>query len=270
MAADLWGDLLAAATLVTLAGIALLYACGVARAWRSAGVGHGVSWIAAASFLAGSITLVLALVTLHEWTETRFAAHMLQHELLMVVAAPLWAAADAPIAFAWLAPRRLWRPVAALRRASRWPSVPGAALASLTHALALWAWHIPALFDAARANDGIHALQHLSFFATALWFWRSLSHGPLYRVGFGSAVLYLFGTSVQSGALGALMVFSPAIWYAPGSAIASPIDALHDQQLAGLLMWIPASVIFLAAGLLYLAAWLRESERRGATGLSHV
>jgi cytochrome c oxidase assembly factor CtaG len=237
---------------------AALYVAGVARAWRRAGAGRSISFRAVVCFTAGWAALAIALSpAIDEWSDVSFAAHMVQHELLMVVAAPLLAWADTPLVFAWLLPREtiIW-----LRRLGG-TIVPGGTIAAVAHALALWIWHVPALFNYARAHESIHALQHASFFVTAFWFWRSLSHGRWLRLGAGPAILYVFGTSLQSGALGALLAVSSRAWYSAGI---DPAGALDDQRLAGLIMWIPASVVFMVAGLLYLALWLRESARRAA------
>jgi putative membrane protein len=182
----------------------------------------------------------------------------------MVVAAPLMAMTGFGVALAWAMPRRHRAWSARPLRLAAYASAVMPAAACLAHAAALWLWHVPSLFEAARAHEGIHAAQHLSFFGTAWWFWWSLWHGRYGRSGFGAAVLYLFATTAQSGALGALLVVSPHTWYAGNSTLAgrAGLTALEDQQLGGLLMWVPAGLIFVAAGLTFLAAWLRESERR--------
>jgi cytochrome c2 len=129
----------------------------------------------------------------------------------------------------------------------------------------LWIWHAPGLFQAALASEPVHALQHLSFLASALLFWWALIHGRQGQMGYGPAVLYLFTTSMHSGALGALLTFAPAPWYpAYGeNAAAWGLTAVEDQQLAGLIMWVPAGAVYLLAGLGLFASCLRELERRG-------
>jgi putative membrane protein len=134
----------------------------------------------------------------------------------------------------------------------------------------LWVWHLPTLYQMALRNDGVHALQHFSFVATASLFWWAVVHGRYGRQGYGIAVVYVFLTAIHSGALGALLTVAPAPWYDAyvRQAAAWQVDALADQQLAGLLMWIPASVIFIVLGLALFAAWMGEAERRvrfGAT-----
>jgi cytochrome c oxidase assembly factor CtaG len=83
-------------------------------------------------------------------------------------------------------------------------------------------------------------------------------------VSFGTAVLLLFGTALHSGALGALLTFSRTLWYpAYGTAAGNwGLTPMDDQQLAGLIMWIPASFAYLIAALLLFAGWLRASEDR--------
>jgi cytochrome c oxidase assembly factor CtaG len=77
-------------------------------------------------------------------------------------------------------------------------------------------------------------------------------------------VLYLFVTAVHTGLLGALLAFSPTLWYPVYALTARAwgLTPLEDQQLAGLVMWIPASVSYLVGALALFAAWLRETERR--------
>jgi putative membrane protein len=106
-------------------------------------------------------------------------------------------------------------------------------------------------------------LQHLCFFGTAALFWWGIAHGRYGRIGHGAAVLYVFATAIHGGALGALLTFSPHVWYTPYLARHSvALTPLEDQQLAGLLMWVPGGLVFVAAGLALFAAWLRESDRR--------
>jgi putative membrane protein len=110
----------------------------------------------------------------------------------------------------------------------------------------------------------LHALQHFCFFFTAALFWWTLVQGRYGRAGYGAGVLFVFITSVHSGILGALMTFGRALWYPTydAPARAAGIDPLRDQQLAGLLMWIPAGLILMIVGLALCAAWLGEAERR--------
>jgi putative membrane protein len=80
------------------------------------------------------------------------------------------------------------------------------------------------------------------------------------------AVAFVFFTALHSGLLAALLSLSDHPWYAAHAArtAAWGVDAVRDQQRAGLLMWVPASVLMTGIGLALLAAWLGECERRAA------
>jgi cytochrome c oxidase assembly factor CtaG len=122
---------------------------------------------------------------------------------------------------------------------------------------------VPWLYETALHDSSVHAIQHLCFFLTAALFWWTVAQGRYRGGGFGASVLYVFGTATQSGVLGALLVFAQELFYRSNSTetAAWGLTAIEDQQLAGLVMWIPASLIFTLAGLAFLALWLRQSER---------
>jgi putative membrane protein len=219
-----------------------------------------------ACFWTGWLTFVVALVSpVHPMGEALFSAHMVQHELLMLVAAPLLVMARPAVPFLWGLPYE-WR-----RTIGRWTKRPHvrrtwSALADpftawWIHAVAIWVWHAPFLFQRTLESDGIHTAQHLSFFLSALLFWWALfyTHG---RMGYGAGVLYLFTTAVHTSILGALLTFAPHVWYGAyaTSTTAWGLTPLEDQQIGGLIMWVPGSVVYLVAGLVLFAAWLRESD----------
>jgi putative membrane protein len=253
-----------AASLAIVFGV---YAAGVFRVWRQAGRGRGVRPIQALAFLGGWLAIVIALsAPLDEWAEESLVAHMVQHELLMVVAAPLIALAAPLIAALWALPRPMRRRVAeSVRRQPiviAWSVLTAPAVVFVLYALALWIWHLPALYDYALGHETVHVLQHLCFFITASLFWWGIAHGRRGRSGYGAAVVYVFATAMHGGVLGALLTFAPRVWYAPYVAHhLAGFTALEEQQLAGLLMWVPASFTFVAGALVLFAAWLRHSER---------
>jgi cytochrome c oxidase assembly factor CtaG len=244
-----------------------VYGAGLVRLWRTAGYGRGIRPFEAAAFGTGWLTLAVALSPpLDEWSDQRLAAHMLQHELLMLVAAPLIALSAPMLALLWAMPTVTRRRVAyALRRrivTIAWGAITSPACVFILYAVALWLWHIPALYDAALAHEGVHVVEHLCFFGTAAAFWWGMAHGRHGRAGYGAAVVYVFGAAIHGGLLGALMTVSPRVWYAPYLTHSSAgLTPLEDQQLAGLLMWVPASIVFVAGALLLFAAWLRQSDR---------
>jgi putative membrane protein len=145
-----------------------------------------------------------------------------------------------------------------------WRFVTGPVTILVLHAVALWIWHVPLLFQYAMRHENIHAVQHLCFFVTAVLFWWALVQGRYGRTGYGAAVLFVFVTGMHSGVLGALITFAGRLWYPiyDVRTRSAGSDPLRDQQLAGLLMWIPAGVVLIVLGLALFAAWLAESERR--------
>jgi putative membrane protein len=251
-----------------LAISALGYASGLGRLWSRAGRGRGISRAQAAAFGGGWLALAVALVSpLDPLGVQLFSAHMIQHEMLMVLVAPLLCLGRPLVAWTWSMPPR-WR-----RRVGRWTARRGwrsawGAMTSLLgswalHAAALWGWHAPSLFQAALHDNGIHVLQHVSFLGSALLFWWAALR-PASRRGQGHAIVYVFTTMMHTSALGALLTLSPAVWYPDylPSALALGIDPLEDQQLGGLVMWIPAGLAYVVAGLALALRWagLRSSD----------
>ncbi len=113
-------------------------------------------------------------------------------------------------------------------------------------------------------SEVVHSLQHSSFLLTALLFWWSVLPGASLRGRHGAAILSLFSTMVYTGGLGALLTLGRTLWY-PAYGAASPLwglTPLEDQQLAGLIMWVPGGVTYLLATLWLVAEWLRVSEAR--------
>lgn len=269
---DLWRSWgLAPTVIVPLFATAWLYTRGVERVWRRAGRGRGVRRGQAAAFAAGMLALALALVSpVDRVAESLFWVHMVQHLLLIAVAPPLLVLGAPQAGLAW------GLPPAGRRRVARWwhrlrgLRVAVAALASplpaiALHSVALWAWHVPAAYQAAVARPAVHAAEHLSFVATAVLFWWAVLHprGSLRRVP-GLAILALFVMTIEGGALGALLTFSASPWYTSHLATAPAwgLTAMDDQQVAGLVMWVPGSLAYLAAAAWVFASWIRASERR--------
>jgi putative membrane protein len=221
---------------------------------------------AVAAFTVGWTTLVVALVSpLHGLSEQLFSAHMVQHELLMALAAPLFVAARPGPAMLWaLGPRsRLGVAQVLNSRTVRagWSAISRPLTAWLIQGIVIWIWHVPMLFQATLHSDVAHAAQHTAFLGSAVLFWWSTAHCP--RTARGLAIVYLFATAVHTGVLGALMAFARTPWYPDYAArvAAWGLSPLGDQQLAGLIMWIPASAAYLIAALATTHRWLRDSER---------
>lgn len=249
----------------------LAYLLGVRRLWASAGRGRGIPRWRVGAFLGGIAALLLALVSpIDPLGGTLFSVHMVQHMLLMVVAAPLLVLGRPLLGALWALPRGGRRAVGAWWQRSRavrfgWPAVSHPVVVIVLHVGALWLWHVPELYQAALAHGWVHHLEHASFFFTAMLFWWALAEaGARGRwPGYGAGVLYVFATALQSGALGALLLFARDPWYPAHEAGAAAwgVDLLVDQQLAGALMWIPAGLVYTAAAVVLLLAWIERGER---------
>jgi cytochrome c oxidase assembly factor CtaG len=230
--------------------------------WRHAGRGRGVTLRAVAVFAAGWTALCAALLSpLDALGQQLFSAHMLQHEVLMLVAAPLLVLGQPFAASVWAFPSALRQRVGAvaafkaLRTLRQWLALP--LVAWSVHALVLWVWHAPPLFEAALLHRSVHTLQHATFFFAAALFWWACWAAVRARHGGGPLILYQFTTMVHTGALGALLVFSPVAWFPAylHSAREWSLTPLEDQQLGGLIMWIPGGIAYLIAGLALLHRW---------------
>jgi putative membrane protein len=258
---------------VPLYASALLYLVGTLRLWRRAGPGHGVRPWQAGCFWLGWTALALALVSpLHWLGEHLFTAHMIEHEILMVVAAPLLVLARPGGAMMWALPAGWRGPLGGLGRArwfaATWRFLTDPLVATVLHGVALWVWHLPVLYNAVLTNAFAHWLQHLSFLVTALLFWWSLLQGRARERGYGAAVFYLFATALHTGLLGVLLTVSKALWYPAQSLFAASfgLTPLEDQQIAGLVMWVPAGLVYAGAALALAGVWIGRSAARLSPG----
>jgi putative membrane protein len=223
-------------------------------------------------FLLGWLVLTGALVSpLHEAGERSFTMHMIEHELIMLVATLLIALSRPLATMLWAFPTQIRQQLAAASRsrtvARPWRLLGNAFVATALQAAALWLWHTPALFDRALGHEGWHVAQHLCFVLTSLLFWWAMAQPRLGNQGYGVSALCLFVTSLVGGALGALMALSSSPWYAGYAAMGMTplgLDPVEDQQLAGLIMWLPGGMVHLAAALLCLHHWLQTGGGRYA------
>jgi len=245
-----------------LIGGALAFGCwrymdGVWRLWRKAGTGRGVRQWQVICFLSGLGVLFAALISpIDTYGETFLSVHMIQHLLLTLIAPPLLVLGLPPLALISMVPMRWRRSVGHWWQRRRilnqlWHGLSHPLSAWVAFALALWLWHLPGLYEAAVLHPVIHMLEHVTFFGAGMLFWWSIrSRGAI-------GVMSLFTTAVHSSILGALMTFSNQTWY-------TVYTSLEDQQLAGLIMWVPGGIILLIALLLVLGDWLYDMERKDA------
>jgi cytochrome c oxidase assembly factor CtaG len=268
---DLWRAwTLEPLVLLTIVVMIVAYALGARRRGaRRRGVSR---WRTACHWL-GVTALFIALVSpVDALGELLFSGHMVQHILLTMVAAPLLVLGDGSLVMLRALPvpwrRRVGR--ALMHRSIRYPWMLLSAplTAWILHTAALIVWHIPGPYELAVRNDAVHALEHASFFLTALVFWWVVAAPrPRARLGFGSAIFYLFTAATAAGVMGAAIALSSRPWYTVHDrwVAAFGMTTLDDQQLAGLIMWVPAGLIYLVAIAPMVLSTL--GSRRSALGL---
>ncbi len=247
--------------------VGALYARGVRRLWGRSGQG-GASPRRVASFWAGLGAVAVALVSpLDALSATLFSAHMVQHLMLMIVAAPLLVYARPALALLLGLPRALRRGLGGLNTPllkTSWRAVTRPLVVLALHVAALWAWHLPDLYQAALRTEALHIAEHVTFLATALLFWSLvLTTARRTRLGHAQAVAYVFAISLQSAALGAILTFASTVLYpvhAPGAALWD-LAVLADQQLAGAIMWIPGGGVYLLTMAVLLWRLLNDADK---------
>lgn len=256
--------------LLPLAVFLGLYAAGLVRLWHAGGRGRGISVVEAACFAAGAVALLLATVwPLDAYGEWSLAAHMAQHMLLLALVPPLLLAGRPLAAIACALPPD-WSQ-ALHRHAHPLQVRAGAALAAavLVHGAAMWLWHLPSALDAALHSEPLHWAMHASFLLAGLWFWSALwrcIRDP--RAGAGPGVVAIVVVMMQMGFLGALLTFSPRVLYPvyAGRAPQLGLSPLADQQLAGVLMWVPSCLPYLLGAVWLMWRGFAQLERTRGPG----
>jgi putative membrane protein len=263
------GWTLAPAVTLPLLLVLALYVGGMVRLWRRSSRGRDERRRGACLFALGWLTLAGALVSpLHEGGERSFTLHMIEHEILMLVAALLLVAARPGATLLWAFSGAARHALGGAGRWDLWRVLTDPFVATAIQAVVIVGWHMPALFDLALRHEGWHVVQHLSFIASAILFWWAMIHHRSGRAGTLVSALCLFVTSMVGGGLGALMALANSPWYESYAALAMTPTGLtpqQDQQLAGLLMWIPGGLYHLAAALWFLTLGLNEGNHATQT-----
>jgi cytochrome c oxidase assembly factor CtaG len=259
--------------LVLVIDLAIFYWVGNRRTVTPARKRAAQRW-RSGSFYAALLVLAIALASpIERLSAQLFWVHMIQHVLLLMVAAPLFV-----VACPWL---RLWRCLpldtrrwlarglsqgaraAPLRALSRTLGRPLPSF--LAFSIVLLAWHIPVLFDATLRSTTLHACEHTLFFLTALMFWKQVIPSPPLHARLADAqrVLYIVGAMIVSWALAVVLAFAPHplySFYANQTSRPGGISAMADQQLAAGVMWVPGSITLLIAIFVYVHRWLLPPE----------
>ena len=248
--------------LVPLLLTLVAYGAGFSRLWRRSDLGRPTLLRGVFLFALGWLTLAGALVSpLHEAGEVSFAMHMIEHEIIMLVSALLLVLARPGPILLWAFPAALRRPLGAAGRWPIWRFLTDPFVATSIQAVIIIVWHVPWLFELTLQSESWHIAQHLSFIGSALLFWWAVAIRRSGRAGALVAALCLFITSMIGGGLGALMAFSGSPWYEGYASLGMTPFGLtpeEDQQLAGLIMWVPGGLYHLIAALWFLLRGLRE------------
>jgi putative membrane protein len=247
----------------------LLLAAWTYRRGQASGPRRPVDRWRARSFVAALVALGLALLSpLDALSGALSSAHMVQHLLLLLVAAPLLALSAPSGAILRGSPLGVRRAVGRWRRRlglthRHFGGLRHPAAVWLGSVGVLWFWHAAAPYDAALDSEPLHLLEHVSFLVTAWLFWQVVVgvRGAA-RVSGGLGVLLVFAMAMQSVFLSVLLTFARTPWYSGYATTTAPwgLDPLTDQQLAGVLMWIPAGGIYLLVALALLVSWIRATE----------
>jgi putative membrane protein len=257
-----WADL---AGVLLPAALAAAYGRGVHEIWARRGVGAVVSRPRAVAFGAGLLVILLAQHgPVHDLAERSLHGHMVQHMVLLLVGGPLLAAGGAGLPLTVASPRRVRRWLGSLRSSAfgRWFRRPVnlALVAAGVHAAALWAWHLPRPYMWAEGSAVVHGAEHACFIVAAWLLWSTVLSPRAGRLSPPVGFLFLFATGMPAAALGAVLTLAPAPIYPP-EALSGP-DPLADQQLAGLVMWVPMDVVMLVAAVVVFLRWMLAFDRR--------
>ena len=218
-------------------------------------------------YLAGLLALALAVLSpIAVFSERLFFMHMVQHLLLLLIAPPLLWLGMPLIPVIWGLPAGIRRPI------GRWMcsahglghllTSPMVAVAVYTATIALW--HVPRLYDAAQGASLTHDLQHVMFLGTALLYWWPVIHpsGGRRRLSYGLAIPYLLPPFLEGMLIGVLLTFTDRLVYTTYEDMEPTwgMQALDDQQLGGLIMWVPGGMLFLIPLIGLIAMLLREEQ----------
>ena len=264
--------------ILVLAALGGLYVRGWRRTRRRGHRGLAPRWRLLA-YLTGLASLALALLSpLDHLAEVLFTAHMVQHQMLIMVAPPLLLLGNPFPLILWGLPGRLRYSVGgALTRSSRlratWRFLTWMPVAGVLYTASLWGWHLPAAYEAALHGRVVHDLEHLTFFGTAvLFWWPVVNPAPrLHRLTtglqYGCRIAYLILATGLNTLLGAVLGLAEHVLY-PSYAAAPPLfdwSALDDQAFGGGVMW-SGGHMFLVAILVLVARAMDAEERRAAVG----
>ena len=258
-------------SLLPLVATAILYVAGLVRMDpASVGPGASLGWRGPLAFTTGMLALGLALVwPLDSFAAYALSAHVAQHMTLLAWAPPLLLIARPGVVAAHALPRTVASPLARVLAPVGKFAHAQLGAATLVHVGTMWLWHLPAATSATLASEPLHRTMLASVLCAGLWFWSAVLHRLRTRDGGATGALVALVTAMMlMGFLGALLTFSPRLLVPAYTdrALLAGLDALRDQQLAGLLMWVPGGLPYLLVGMRLVIALLRNVQRSAADG----
>lgn len=256
---------------ISLTATATLYVLGWRRLERRV-TRHVVPSNRVLAFGGGMVALVIALVSpVATYSGWLFSVHMIQHLLLLLIAPPLLLLGSPMVPMLWGLPTN-WRHVVSRCLA---PAGSGARLgrlitrprvAAISYVATIAIWHIPVMYDRAQGRTLTHDLEHVMFFFTALLYWWPVIHpgGGRRRLSYAMAIPYLLPPFLEGMLIGALITFADQPVFTTYTLVprVSGLSVLDDQQLGGLIMWVPGGMLFLIPLITLLALALQHEERR--------
>jgi cytochrome c oxidase assembly factor CtaG len=226
------------------------------------------------AYLGGQVTIAIALLSaIDSLQSSLFLVHMIQHLLLMMVAAPLLWLGNPLVIGLWGLPR-YWRLTLGrlLSKNARFRKILAAftpmGISWMIYIAIMWLWHDSLAYQAALSNDLIHQLEHLTFFFSALLFWWHVIGAAPHihkRYGYGARIGLVMLTMVPNEILAVYISLSATVLYPHYETVPRlwGIDALTDQALGGVIMWIPGGMMYaLAIVLLFVASGLTKKGER--------
>ncbi|MFQ5880293.1 MAG: cytochrome c oxidase assembly protein [Dehalococcoidia bacterium] len=256
--------------IMVVATLGSVYVAGWRRLWRQ-GARVARVW-RLGLYIAGLMTICLALLSpIDTFGSFLFIMHMVQHELLVMVAPLLLLLADPLPVILWGLPRSLRTgigrlltrdaPFRRILRAGTWMPISW-----LLYVTTLWAWHYPAMYEASLRNELVHDAQHLSFFLTALVFWWPIANpAPRLRrhLHYGLRIVYIVLATLQNTFLAALIALTERVLYPYYTAVPRlwGLTPLQDQITGGLIMWIPGAMMYVIVALVLVARMLDHEEQ---------
>jgi len=258
---------------IALLFISIAYVTGVVRFRRHARGTRQPAVMHTLAIGAALLLIELALASpLDELADQLLSAHMVQHLLLMLAAAPLLVWARALPYVVWSLPMPVRKGIsyvwnrAGISRLDRLLKTPAVSWLAFCGTVLLW--HVPAIYRWAVGEELRHSLMHLSFLGSAFLFWSVvLDPDHKRRLNHFARALFVLSAALVTGLPGALICFArqPLYILTANGSRHDGLTVLADQQLAGLIMWIPMDIFLFGVAMALFAVAIGTERAKGGT-----